>query len=70
VNRDCIGLPKGDYVGHRVCRVGCAVFRRLYVLRAWLRKTLGTIMENLVLGIIAVALCAYLIAAMIRPEKF
>jgi len=27
-------------------------------------------MENLILGIISVALCVYLIVAMIRPEKF
>jgi len=27
-------------------------------------------MENLVLGIISVALCGYLIFAMLRPEKF
>ena len=26
--------------------------------------------ENLMLGIISVALCAYLIFAMVRPEKF
>ncbi|HEV2330776.1 MAG TPA: K(+)-transporting ATPase subunit F [Verrucomicrobiae bacterium] len=26
--------------------------------------------ENVVLGIISVALCAYLIFAMVRPEKF
>jgi len=27
-------------------------------------------MENLILGTISVALCAYLIFAMVRPEKF
>jgi len=27
-------------------------------------------MENIILGIISVALCAYLIFAMVRPEKF
>jgi len=27
-------------------------------------------MENLILGIISVALCGYLLAAMLRPEKF
>ncbi|HLX96736.1 MAG TPA: K(+)-transporting ATPase subunit F [Verrucomicrobiae bacterium] len=27
-------------------------------------------MENLILGIISVALCVYLIVAMLRPEKF
>jgi K+-transporting ATPase KdpF subunit len=26
--------------------------------------------ENIVLGVISVALCAYLIFAMVRPEKF
>jgi len=28
------------------------------------------LMQNLILGIISVALCVYLIAAMLRPEKF
>jgi K+-transporting ATPase KdpF subunit len=27
-------------------------------------------MENLILGIVSVALCGYLIFAMLRPEKF
>jgi len=27
-------------------------------------------MENLILGIISAALCAYLLVAMLRPEKF
>jgi len=27
-------------------------------------------MENLILGIISLALCVYLMVAMIRPEKF
>jgi len=27
-------------------------------------------MENLILGIVSVALCAYLIIAMLKPEKF
>jgi len=27
-------------------------------------------MENLILGLISVALCAYLIVAMLKPEKF
>jgi len=36
-----------------------------------LRKALTqTLMENLILGIISLALCVYLIVAMIRPEKF
>ena len=26
--------------------------------------------ENIILGIISVAMCAYLIFAMVRPEKF
>jgi K+-transporting ATPase KdpF subunit len=30
----------------------------------------STFMENLILGIISLALCVYLIVAMIRPEKF
>jgi len=27
-------------------------------------------MENLILGIISIALCVYLIVAMLRPDKF
>jgi len=27
-------------------------------------------MENLILGLISVALCVYLIVAMLKPEKF
>jgi len=27
-------------------------------------------MENIILGIISIALCGYLIFAMVRPEKF
>jgi K+-transporting ATPase KdpF subunit len=47
------------------------VFRRVRALRDRLRKTLtGIFMENIILGIISLALCVYLIVAMIRPEKF
>jgi K+-transporting ATPase KdpF subunit len=33
-------------------------------------KNFRTFMENLILGIISVALCVYLIVAMLWPEKF
>jgi K+-transporting ATPase KdpF subunit len=33
-------------------------------------KNSNASMENLILGIISVAMCAYLIFAMVRPEKF
>jgi K+-transporting ATPase KdpF subunit len=37
----------------------------------WAAKSSDPFMnENLVLGIISVALCAYLLFAMVRPEKF
>jgi K+-transporting ATPase KdpF subunit len=35
-----------------------------------LRENLGSPMENIIVGIIAVILCVYLLFAMIRPEKF
>jgi K+-transporting ATPase KdpF subunit len=33
-------------------------------------KNYKTIMENLIAGVIALALFVYLVAAMLRPEKF
>jgi K+-transporting ATPase KdpF subunit len=33
-------------------------------------KCEGTLMENLIVGIVALLLFVYLLAAMIRPEKF
>jgi len=42
--------------------------RRLCFTRAAARNF--DFMENLILGIISVALCGYLILAMVRPEKF
>ena len=33
-------------------------------------KNFKTIMENLIVGLIALALFAYLFIAMVRPEKF
>jgi K+-transporting ATPase KdpF subunit len=41
-----------------------------WVVRPLLRETLGTPMENLIVGVIAVLLFIYLFVAMIRPEKF
>ena len=47
------------------------IFRGVFALCARLRETLTkNFMENLILGIISVALCVYLIVAMLRPEKF
>ena len=60
-----------NYVGRDLHRNCGRIFRGVYALRARLRETLtGNFMENLILGIISVALCVYLIMAMIRPEKF
>jgi len=60
-----------NYAGyhlHRNCR---RIFRCVRALRDRLRETLTkTFMENIILGIISLALCVYLIVAMIRPEKF
>jgi K+-transporting ATPase KdpF subunit len=39
-------------------------------MRAAAKNSDSIFMENLILGIMSVALCAYLIVAMIRPEKF
>jgi K+-transporting ATPase KdpF subunit len=39
-------------------------------MRAAAKSSDQIFMENLILGIISVALCGYLIVAMIRPEKF
>jgi K+-transporting ATPase KdpF subunit len=33
-------------------------------------KCKGTLMENLIVGLVAVMLFVYLLVAMIRPEKF
>jgi K+-transporting ATPase KdpF subunit len=60
-----------NYVGHHLHRNGDFVFRSVRALRAWLREALTKkFMENIILGIISVALCGYLIVAMICPEKF
>jgi len=59
-----------NYVGCNLYRID---FRSIYVvlhLCSRLRKALINFMENLILGIISVALCGYLIFAMLRPEKF
>jgi K+-transporting ATPase KdpF subunit len=60
-----------NYAGRDLHRNGGLVFCGLRALRARLRKALTkSFMENLILGIISLALCVYLIVAMIRPEKF
>jgi len=46
------------------------ILRRKRLLRPILRETVGAIMENLIVGIIALLLFVYLFVAMIRPEKF
>lgn len=42
----------------------------LAVTRCSAEKSKEVIMENLIAGLIAAALCVYLFYAMIRPEKF
>ena len=60
-----------NYAGHHLHRNCRRVLRRVRALRDRLRKALTkTFMENIILGIISLALCVYLIVAMIRPEKF
>jgi K+-transporting ATPase KdpF subunit len=60
-----------NYAGRDLHRHGGLVFCGVRALRARLRKTITkTFMENIILGIISVALCGYLIFAMVRPEKF
>jgi K+-transporting ATPase KdpF subunit len=59
-----------NYVGRNLYRSGFWVFPGVLHLCSRLRKALTKIMENLILGIISVALCGYLIFAMLRPEKF
>jgi K+-transporting ATPase KdpF subunit len=65
----CVYLD--NYAGRDLHRRSGLVFCGFRALRDWLRKTLTkSFMENLILGIISLALCVYLIVAMIRPEKF
>jgi K+-transporting ATPase KdpF subunit len=60
-----------NYAGHHLHRNCRRVFCGLRALRVRLRKALTKLfMENIILGIISLALCVYLIVAMIRPEKF
>jgi K+-transporting ATPase KdpF subunit len=40
------------------------------VVRLLVRETVRKFMENLVVGLIALALFAYLFIAMVHPEKF
>jgi K+-transporting ATPase KdpF subunit len=60
-----------NYVGRDLYRIGFWIFHGVLHLCSRLRKALTKkFMENLILGIISVALCGYLIFAMVRPEKF
>jgi K+-transporting ATPase KdpF subunit len=70
VHRVVAGYWK-NYAGRDLHRHGGLIFCGFRALCAWLRKTLkNNFMENIILGIISLALCVYLIVAMIRPEKF
>jgi K+-transporting ATPase KdpF subunit len=40
------------------------------MVRPLVRQTLNRFMENLIIGVIALALFAYLFVTMIYPEKF
>jgi K+-transporting ATPase KdpF subunit len=69
VHRGCV-VYLNNYAGRDLHRHGDFIFRGVRDLRAHLRETLIQFMENIILGIISVALCGYLIFAMVRPEKF
>jgi K+-transporting ATPase KdpF subunit len=70
VHRGCV-VDWTNYAGRDLHWHCGSVFCGIRALRARLRKTLGVYsMENIILGIISVALCVYLIVAVIRPEKF
>ncbi|MGH7994589.1 MAG: K(+)-transporting ATPase subunit F [Limisphaerales bacterium] len=62
--------PVEKYVGRNLYGIGLWSFHGLFAVRDRLPKTLTKFMENLILGIISVALCVYLIIAMLKPEKF
>ncbi len=40
------------------------------MVRALLRETLAEVMESIIVGLIALLLFGYLVAAMLYPEKF
>jgi K+-transporting ATPase KdpF subunit len=46
------------------------VLPRQRALRPFLRETVGTPMETIIVGLVALLLFIYLFMAMIRPEKF
>jgi len=50
------------------CR-DCGFFGRA-TLRTLVRQTLNRFMENIIVGLIALALFAYLFVAMVYPENF
>ena len=52
---------------HRNCR---RFFRRERRLRGLLREAVGGKMETIIAGVIALLLFAYLLVAMLCPEKF
>jgi K+-transporting ATPase KdpF subunit len=60
----------GYYERLNLCRDCGSVFRGQRSLRPLLRKTLGALMETIIVGVIALLLFIYLFVAMIRPEKF
>jgi K+-transporting ATPase KdpF subunit len=49
---------------------GRRVLRGLRPLRPLLRETVGGTMETMIAGLIALLLFAYLVVAMLYPEKF
>jgi K+-transporting ATPase KdpF subunit len=51
-------------------RSGRRVLSRQRHVRPFLREAVGTPMENIIVGVIALLLFVYLFVAMIRPEKF
>ena len=63
-------IVRTDYDRHDLHFSGGAVLRGQRFVHSLLRKTLKRIMENLIVGIVALLLFAYLFVAMIRPEKF
>ena len=59
-----------DYERPLLCRADDFVLRGQRPLCPVVRTTLGTPMETIVVGAIALLLFVYLFTAMVRPEKF
>jgi K+-transporting ATPase KdpF subunit len=51
-------------------RRGHRLFRRERALRPRLRKIVRRFMENIIVGLVSLALFIYLLVAMLQPEKF